>query len=980
MAINPLYRNEFYFFSNMYDETLITDFYRKISTESYARSKEYQQNMLGRKRHRLNSEIFYKATLGDFVIDDDYNISVNLPAGSKTLEVNTLILPVFNKKKFLTTYGIKYQKIPLVDFLKHNDIFDKSITLQIGQYRIMSACLICNDDKTIRLAIPNSNTDGILTTNFDKIKWEYSDNEPVWIFSDEITQAYYTDTTAAASVTNSLSEEYYDVKVPTTAKVNTIGTDRLSIQSNSWDCLISFDSKTYGRKLLVSTPCSLKSSTASNLIFTVNKEFIDMIKLKSVNFNIWFIHRPNKKHVVLYPYSSETSPILDIEYNDNPSGNINIEVFEVDPITLCKGRKLYDPEFTQVYFPNIFDFSKLNVNNSDLLIEVTEYSPKYTNQIMTNSIKPLIDSLSHEAYTDFIINERDKSLDGISMNLKNYHPKYYPLDANEFSTGDFNDDFRGYVLDKITKTIESDPYLISSYYKWMLAKNEKVTTLSGTPKTFCFGTTKTGEFTGSNKPVMDTSVASVISDDIQKFTEAHSYITYFSSNDKCPAYVYINGKYIRPTCTRYYKGLNYLFFPVKLIENEMSNYSTNAELVAASPITIDIYPKSYNSFVECPKDNIVIESVNDVIKLFEHIDSPVYSLDDIVVYNTATGEYLGSLLDIFNINLIVSQYQIEHPGVTNKILIARGENPEYLLTALGELYTTMDTQSIMLAGAEVGLNLNEFVNDMISEGIISNDEVNAFTHKRIDFNDLEFTPKDISLIGMDLTIYNRAYKQEWIVKSTNGLYDSTNDTTVYEIANAHIDYDLNRFFIFKDGLFNTSAKLSKNDNKFSSSLTLTLSGNQTTKEFDIQIVHMPICYHTDSFHFQNRVFYMKPASDMGNNTDTLWPIVETDGVILQNSSGRIYNNFPFDSNTNMKFDAAGHRLPPKSVNTNSIYNQYYNNDRIAASRMDMIHDGTVLFIDNDCPINKIAKQNLYSDSYDDTYCKNPLDVLTYIEE
>jgi len=38
MAKNPLYRNEYYFFSNMYDDSLITDFYKKITSESYDKS------------------------------------------------------------------------------------------------------------------------------------------------------------------------------------------------------------------------------------------------------------------------------------------------------------------------------------------------------------------------------------------------------------------------------------------------------------------------------------------------------------------------------------------------------------------------------------------------------------------------------------------------------------------------------------------------------------------------------------------------------------------------------------------------------------------------------------------------------------------------------------------------------------------------------------------------------------------------------
>ena len=93
MAMNPLYRNEFYFFSNMYDDSLITDFYRKISAESYTKSIDYQQKMLGRKQHRLNSDTFYKARLSDFKINDTYNAEVKLPAGSRTLKINTFARP-----------------------------------------------------------------------------------------------------------------------------------------------------------------------------------------------------------------------------------------------------------------------------------------------------------------------------------------------------------------------------------------------------------------------------------------------------------------------------------------------------------------------------------------------------------------------------------------------------------------------------------------------------------------------------------------------------------------------------------------------------------------------------------------------------------------------------------------------------------------------------------------------------------------------
>ena len=421
MSVNPLYRNEYYFFSNMYDDSLITEFYRKISAESYEKSIAYQQNMFGRKRSSMTSDIFYKAKLGDFTVNEKYNMSVNLPLGSMTLKFNTLILPVFNKKKFLSTYGISFQKVPLVDFFKRNDIFDNTITLQIGKYRLMSAYLIQNSDRTVTLAIANSNTDGVTSTNFNNIISEYGNEETIWIFSNENTQAYYTDTSYATAVSESIDPEYYDVKIPKSAAINNIGSTRNHEQFNAWDCLISFNSTKFGRKVLVSTTSSLRTSNSSELIFKVPREFMDMIKKNGASFNIWFINRPNKKHILLYPYNKDTLPILNLDYTQNPSGNINIEVFEVDSSTMCKGRKLYDPEFTQVYFPNIFDFTALNVNKSDLLIEVTEYESSYTNQAMKNSLHPLIESLGSDLYTEYVVNNHDKSVDGIPLRLYRHY-------------------------------------------------------------------------------------------------------------------------------------------------------------------------------------------------------------------------------------------------------------------------------------------------------------------------------------------------------------------------------------------------------------------------------------------------------------------------------------------------------------------------------------------------------------------------------
>ena len=71
--------------------------------------------------------------------------------------------------------------------------------------------------------------------------------------------------------------------------------------------------------------------------------------------------------------------------------------------------------------------------------------------------------------------------------------------------------------------------------------------------------------------------------------------------------------------------------------------------------------------------------------------------------------------------------------------------------------------------------------------------------------------------------------------------------------------------------------------------------------------------------------------------------------------------------------------PPKSKSANRLYAQYYDSERASAYNLETGNSGVVFFINNDCPFIDIAKQNPYSDYYDEFYAKNSLDILTYIE-
>ena len=979
MAVNPLYRNEYYFFSDMYHDSLITEFYRKITTESYDRAIDYQNNMLGRKRIVGDNSVFYRSTIGEFKVDDKYNSMVGLPAGSLTLNIKDFIIPVNNKRKYICTYGIKYKKIKLLDFYTKNDIFDKTIILQVGSYRILDAYLIQNLDNSTTLAISNSATDGILSTNFNKLITQYGKDEPVWIFSDELTKTYFADTTTASVISSSPSGGYYEIKIPKSAAINGIGTQVNHEHANSWDCLISFNAVKFGKRILVSSQCFLKSSTADYNIFSVNEKFIKMVTANNNGFNIYFINRPNRKHLLLYEYNEKTSPILNLGYTYNPSGNLNVEVYEIDVSTMCKGRKLYDPQFSQVYFPNIFDFSSLNVNKSDLIIEITEYVPTHTNQVMHNSLKPLIESLSPEYYTEYVVNEYDKALDGTSLNLKEFSPKHFPISIDDYRNSEYFGNYRGYVLDKIEKTISTDPYLLAQYYEWMANLNTKVISTSGTPKTFKLGTEKSGEFGNSRAVVMNTAIASVSSDDIVHFAEKHTYFTYYTEMMSCPAMVYINGKHIKPTCHRYYRGMNYLFFPIRVINDEMSIYKTGAELRAASPITVDVYPHAYTSLSETAKDNVVIDGTDVEISLFGKMENPEFSIDELVVYNEFTGEYVGSLSDVFNVNIVASQIAIDyHPGETDNLVTENGVQMEYLMTLLGEIYHTMDATPILLHTTHTSLNIDELINSLVTEGVIDEEDAKtAFSHKKLNFNDVYLTPKDSSHLGMSVSVYSTKFNQTYTLNSKIGTYDPSSDTTTYTLTHFNVDPNMNAYFVFVNGKLIHDAEIYPVNSKIKGDLTLTLPGNLIESKPTIIVEHIPMPYHREEFKATSKVLYMKAADVSKTTASEIWPTTNTDGLILQSSEGRIYDNYPFSNPENPKFTMDGLRLPPCSASTNRLYAQYYDADRANTVDLKDGDSGYVYMVECDEPFTKLAMQNPYSEDYDSSLPTNPLDILAH---
>ena len=979
---NPLYRNEYYFFSSMYDDSLITDFYRKISAESYDRSVLYQQNMIGRVRNRQVPNIYYSVNLRDYLIDDDYNRKTNLPEGSITFKLDTFVVPQYNKKRYIRTYGAEYQYIPLIDFYNKTDIFSSSVVVQFGKLRTMRAVIIENPEHTVRLAFPNSNVDGILATHMLKIISEYPEDERLWVFTDEQTKVYMSNV-LSSDIKITEGSNYAEITIDVSTAMNSIGESTQHEVFNSWDCMMTLNSAEYGQRALVSTICSLANRTSTNVTFSIPVEFINYLSTIGTSFNVVFVHRPNRKRIMIYKQNEATSPIINLDYDSNPSANITVEVYELDSTTMCKGRRLYEPEFTQIYFPNIFDFSQLNKNNVDMIVEVSEYYPTYTNQVMTNTLTPLIESLGNDFYTEYVVNGYDTNTSGESIGLKTFTPTHHPISLEDYMNSEYFGDIRAYMLDKIVKTIESDPYLLGQYYQWIENINRRVISLSGTPRKLRFNTGMSGEFSGKHEIVYDTSIASQNPDDIQYFTEPHSYFIYRQESNEAPYTVFIGGKYVRASAHRFYGGLNYIFYPIQKVIDAISHYPDEDALVAADPITVEFYPRSFVDFANVPKSTFTVTSTEDVIKLFSQLENAEMSLNNIVMYDNTTGEFINNWTDLFDVAMEVSEFVIQNPYIKDPILIANGEDLEYLLTALGELYLTLDGETIILEGNRHVMVLNNFIDDLIKDGIISDDDLDSLTNKVMDIGQLNFIPKSDDLIGRSFTVYPLNFKYEFKAMGdqfVESVDENGSPIWEYTFTNNHLDPYDNRWFIYIDGLYSSDAYLVRKKNIYGAPLTIKLK-NQPSANSEILLVHYPNAYKkktweyvTDDTNSFANLMYMKPADTTGTDGSTIWPMespIFTEGMVFEvvdaclPSGNDIAMLYPIEDESHMMYTNNGFKLPPVSTPMNRIGAGYFDKDR-SMNLVSKQLNGDIFILPTDIPITTTYR--------DDGY-RNPLDKL-----
>ena len=965
---NPILQNGTFFFSNMYDDRLLTEFYPKICRESWENAINSQYRAIGRrttlqKGTRYNSQgpnnadLLAVAYVSEKKVDDIYNSKVGLPRGSATFKVYNFALPVYNKRRYVWTYGSGTRVIPIKDFLTKHDIFDFSVTVQMGRFNLYKAVIIENSDRTITLAIPNSSSYGIPSTMFNNMidtlgydpdEPETSDNGRIYIFMEEQTEAYEYSGTMNTIFSTAATDGYYTATISTVNKLTTFGKQLQHEEANSWDIFLSERVSQYGQYGLIGNACTLKETTSQgDLVFNVDEAFVNYIKSNNSAVTVYVIKRPNRRHVTIFtnPITADNGELIEgcypAPYTYNPASSITLKIYEYDPVNHYRTQYHYfvgdTPseidninyntfKFVQFAFPNIISFT--SYENKNLEFEVFEYYPTYTNQVMHNGLKQVYDNLGEDFYTKCLVNDYITMIDeieGTTTYLHEVQPKIYRVSLEDYQNSIYYEDIRGYYCDKINKMIKSDPSLKLQYFDFMHEINKVICSDFGTPKYFRFGTNLTGEFTGVHGTVMDTSIASVNPDDIQYFEEAHSYIVYKAEDGEVPSMFYVDGKYVEPTRTRYYKGENYIFIPVSEIETLSSHYTSDKEVKEAEPLRLDWFPHSYNSYGDAPKDQFTVNSMSDQIKLFEHIDDPKFALSDLTLYDTSTGEFLD-LLENFKVIYTVKQVIYQNPLEQNPVVIeTTSEQIQYLMTVLDELYLTMDSQPIILGEASVDIDYDEEMEKINSE--LGPDSDIQYTNKKLDFHEVTLVPKNPNLIGKVIAVYNNQFKHTIYFDQSNIAEDG-----IVTIPDAMIDNMNATYFLFGDGNYIPFNFIDDNtsNNKFGNTLKIEL-GEVPTEYTNFKFVHIPVKLTKAKVALVNNLSYMGPVNQEGNSNESIWsrynPESLEDGVIFR-KSGYEEHSQPLEHETTMIFASKNlntdcYMLSDSSIKTMTMHNIYY---------------------------------------------------------
>lgn len=784
--------------SSMYSDKLLTEFLPVVKNRAYSRYLEIQQNIF--------NTIIYKGALADFEENIEMTNVYKLPVGTRYFRLENFTLPIANKQKFIQTFGYYTKPIYLKDIMMNYDIFDRGFYLLINEMYFDQFCFIRDKYHNYFLVFPNSNSSGMSTTTFNRLK-----ADGTFILWRETPSAVYSRSgTIAGMVSDGSSSSKKRISIPRSGAMTKLP---LPKDNNSWNIFMTTNTTNYQTHLQTGTIGALHSITATNIIFEVDAKFITKISEKNTSVKVVAVHKPNRKISYVYSASVAQEPVLYLNSEGNPIPGSNICAYEYDENTSCIGKPVFISNMVNpTYFPGIYDMTQYidKENPKSLLIDIVDYSKEITNTPFDNHLKFFIEKvITPQEYVNFLLYQFSEYTPITTYNPINIH-----MDYIDFINSDMSDDLRAYKFSKLMELIRSDSYLYKEYVQFMDKLNYGWIFESGTPRYFNFDLDKQSaaihdEFkVSSARKVMDNSFIAIPKhDNTVFFSEPHSYIKVHCENPDAYVRVFIGGMLVTPTLVDSYLNDIYVFIPIKTADSLLQAYHTEYKdafttaeiLYDCQLICVELYPNVTRSNANTLYDMLNYTSLEEVKKIFEGRDDLIITLNDLVFYNANTGEYIS--IDNFDIGFILSEADLKFNDGIVQHIIGSEDDIQYLYTNANELYMTMDKISIILSSNKI-----ETFPEYKPDGDRSMGDLTSILdiiNKKWKVTDLLFKLKNPKLLGVDIGVAISSTVREWDINGSHFIPNTEVNPEYYYVTFTGFfgHPSLERFEIFLNGTF-----------------------------------------------------------------------------------------------------------------------------------------------------------------------------------
>ena len=957
MAVNPLFTDGFYFFSDMYDDRLLSEFAVQANNCAYLSAVQNQDKHLGREYLPVYPYSFFKLSLNDLKVDLTFNREAGFDKRTLSAEINGFTFPIADKRAFYRNYSItdEFRYVPIWDTYSKPTIFDKRVLVQFGPYQIMKAVFTFSKSSRLRIVLPydaeaQMSYDSWGTRDYEVLKQYIADHaddpndtyNALWIFTDEISHSlHYSNSSYIRSnlvYDDDLGGFVLTLPVSGCTIANKI--DRES-DENSWD-FYAYDGGL--GNIYLQTDCTLVSRSSTEYRFLIPTEFINQTLMPTIRQYAgiygYFIKRPNRRHVAEITKDSRNQ-VLNLNYIKNPAGVSNIEIYEYDADNHKKLARLFDKDLVRLYYPNFYDFSSVNINNAHLRIEVIEYLPPAVSEEMRDSLKPVVDSLGDFFY-DFVVNGYDIVDENGESRMQEFAPTPFRPTSEGYHASEYFGDLRGYMLNCLLNTMKTDAYLNVLYYNFIDGIDPSVVSLQGTPKDFGFNTQLSGEYTGSHPIVMNTEGYSDNDDIIYNFEEPHSYLCYRSNGEHVAALVYFNGVYVRPTAHTIYRGMNYLFFPVAMVANMVRAFSTEDLLRRAKPIVVDFYPHTFVSRTVSIEERQTIPSTP--FKLFQGITNrKTLRIREIAIFDSGRN-WITDWLKHFDVLLEVNKYEIKSVTADrNYVLLRKDQDINSIIPILSGLYPH---STITPMGTEF-ISLHDTVDKLVESGVVDKTGIYRLINKSLPLDDLYLKALD-TYAGAELTFTLNSFMDVQAFKGSDLNISGTRATITIEhalMAPPHpAEEGIIQYLLFQNGTFVRDFNLIANDTIYGSPATLTIYDDDIDENDEFKLIHLPIPVRKEAITYSKGMKYMRPGNPFGKDIPSIWPdfyIPWEDGLMVLDNSIES-NSFPLEHPTTVIYTDNGYRMPHASKSTYSEGAAYYDESATSIFPDQCLDSGTVL--------------------------------------